>query len=161
MDDEASEFIHEVQSWGDPNFLTAQDALDWVNTNIAYVEDLASYGVAEAWANPEQTLNWGGDSEDLAFLLTSLLKWHTDEVDIGEGDLVYAVCGFLLPPVDGFHAWVFWYDASEVAWHQLDPTSGEMDGTSYPSLGTLWLNDEYVFGFLPEYYPGPLPPIAG
>jgi hypothetical protein len=159
-DDEGSEFVHEVQSWAGPNFPTALDALNWVHSNIAYVEDDVNYKVVEAWANPEQTLDQGsGDSEDMAFLLASLLKFHTDEVD--EDDLVYAVCGFVFPPVDGFHAWVYWYDASAIAWHQLDPTIPAMNGLLYPALGTLWLNDEHVWGFLPGYYPGPLPPVAG
>jgi hypothetical protein len=162
IDDEASEFVHEVQLWGAPNFPTAQDALDWVNTNITYVEDLANYGVAEAWANPEQTLDQGsGDSEDLAFLLASLLKWHTDEVNIGEGDLVYAQCGSVLPSGGAFHAWVFWYDVSEGAWHQLDPTNGTMNGLLGLGFGTLWLNDEHVFGALLGYYPSTLPSTGG
>ncbi len=164
-DDEGSEFVHEIQQWGafgSQTFVTAQDALNWVHGNINPVTDEMNYGVAEAWANPEQTLHQGsGDSEDLAFLLASLLKWYTNEVNIGEGDLVYAVCGFLPPPVDGFHAWVFWYDADLNNWHQLDPTIPAMNGLLYPALGTLWLDDEHVFGFLPGYYPGPFPPVAG
>ena len=182
-DDEASEFVHEIQwdnvdafadedAWqndadgadgsASDGVISASEALAWVHDNIALVDDETNYVVPEAWANPEQTLNLAsGDSEDLAFLLASLLKWHTDEVNIGEGDLVYAVCGFVLPPVDEFHAWVFWYDASEIEWYQLNPTSGEMNGILYPALGTLWLNDEHVWGFLPGYYPGPLPPVAG
>ena len=177
-DDEASEFVHQIQwdyvpGWTEATWkadadkdtspgVQAQEALDWVFTNIAYQEDETNYVVAEAWANPEQTLNQGsGDCEDMAFLLASLLKWHTDEVDAGGGDLVYAKCGFLLPPDGGFHAWVFWYDASAVDWHQLDPTSGAMNHILYPALGTLWLDDEHVFGFLPDYYPGPYAPVGG
>jgi len=184
-DDEASEFVHEIQwaetpleesTWrtqadddssGDPGHGTIEvaEALAWVYGNISYVEDLANYLVADAWANPEQTLSedgGSGDCEDLAFLLASLLQWHTDEVNIGEGDLVYAKCGFVLPPDGGFHAWVFWYDASADDWHQLDPTSGDMNHIlDPPALGTLWLNDHHVLGFLPGYYPGPLLPIPG
>lgn len=106
VDDEASEFIHQIQ-WAEAGmselgFTNATDALDWVYNNISYEEDLDNYGVAEAWANPEQTLNRGsGDCEDMAFLLASLLKWHTAEVDIEGGDQVYANCGFLLPPDGG------------------------------------------------------------
>jgi hypothetical protein len=36
-----------------------------------------------------------------------------------------------------------------------------MNGLLYPALGTLWLNDEHVWGFLAGYYPGPFPPVAG
>ena len=164
-DDEAAEFVHPIQQWGafgSQAFATAQDALNWVNTNITYAEDDVNYGVAEAWANPEQTLNQSSaDCEDLAFLLASLLKWHTDEVKTGEGDLVYVGCGFVLPPAGAFHCWVIWYDASANVWHQLDPTLGVMNGLLYPALGTLWLNDAHVLGFLDGYYPGPLPPVGG
>ena len=164
-DDEASEFVHQIQQWGtfgSQSFATAQEALDWVHGNIAYGEDQANYGVPEAWANPEQTLSQrSGDCEDQAFLLASLLKWHTAEVNTGGGDLVLANCGFVLPPDGAFHCWVIWYDASNADWHQLDPTSGLMNGILYPALGTLWLDDAHVFGFLHEYYPGPLPVVGG
>jgi len=129
---------------------------------VRCLEDDTNYGAAEAWANPEQTLNQSsGDCEDLSFLLASLLKWHTDEVKTGEGDFVYVGCGFVLPPAEAFHCWVIWYDASANAWHQLDPTLGVMNGLLYPAMGTLWLNDAHVLGFLDGYYPGPLSPVGG
>jgi hypothetical protein len=36
-----------------------------------------------------------------------------------------------------------------------------MNHILYPALGTLSLDDEHVFGFLPGYYPGPLPSVDG
>jgi len=181
-DDEAREFVHPIEwektplndetTWrGEADgadgsipdgAINATEALAWVYSNIGSATDEDNYGVTEAWANPEKTLTQGsGDCEDMAFLLASLLKFHTNEVDIAGGDLVYAECGFLLPPDEDFHAWVFWWDASGPDWHQLDPTSGEMNHILYPALGTLWLNNEHAFGFLPGYYPGPWEPVGG
>ena len=181
-DDEASEFVHAIQwdkiplldeaTWrsqadgildGSNGTIEVAEALEWVNENIKYVEDEDNYGVAEAWANPEQTLNQGsGDGEDLAFLLASLLKWHTDEVDTDGGDLVYVECGFLVPPDQDLRFWAFWWDASsELGWQQLDPTTGKMGVMLYLGVSTLWLNDDYVFGFLPGYYPEPAAPVGG
>jgi len=157
-DDEASELIHQVQGWAGPTFATAADALNWVYINISFVDDITNYGVTEAWTNPEQTLNQGsGDDEDLAFLLASLLKWHTTEVDTAGGDLVYAQCS----SAGGFNAWVIWYDDSAFIWKILDPTSNTIYEIPFPVPDTLWLNDEYVRGLLAGYYPGTLPPVRG
>lgn len=181
-DDEASEFVHAIQwdktplldeaTWrnqadgildGANGTIEVAEALEWVNENIDYLADEDNYGVAEVWANPEQTLNQGsGDSEDLAFLLSSLLKWHTDEADTDGGDLVYVECGFLVPPDQDLRFWVFWWDASaEFGWQQLDPVTGEIGVMLYLGVSTLWLNDDYVFGFLPGYYPQPTAPVGG
>jgi hypothetical protein len=181
-DDEASELIHAIQwdktpwleeaTWrnqadgilnGANGAVEVAEALEWVNENINYVEDEDNYGVSEAWTSPEQTLSRGsGDGEDMAFLLASLLKWHTDEVDKAGGDLVYVECGFLVPPDQDLRFWVFWWDASsEFGWQQLDPTSGEMGLVLSLGVSTLWLNDDHVFGFLSGYYPQPAAPVGG
>ena len=181
-DDEASELIHAIQwdktpwleedTWrnqadgildGANGAIEVAEVLEWVNENIDYVEDEDNYGVSEAWTSPEQTLNRGsGDGEDLAFLLASLLKWHTDEMDKAGGDLVYVECGFLVPPDQDLRFWVFWWDASaELGWQQLDPISGEMGLVLQIGLTTLWLNDDHVFGFLSGYYPLPAAPVGG
>jgi len=181
-DDEAGELVHPIQwdktpwldeaTWrndadgsldGANGSIEAAEALNWVCENIDYVEDEDNYGVAEAWASPEQTLNQGsGDGEDRAFLLASLLKWHTDEVDKAGGDLVYVECGFLVPPDQDLRFWVYWWDASSgFGWLQLDPISGEMGLVLQLGVSTLWLNDDHVFGFLPGYYPQPAAPVGG
>ena len=181
-DDEGSELVHAIQwdrtpwleeaAWrnqadgildGVNGSIEVAEALQWVNENINYVEDENNYGVAEAWASPEQTLNQGsGDGEDLAFLLASLLKWHTDEVDKPGGDLVYVECGFLVPPDQDLRFWVYWLDASsELGSQQLDPITGDMQLVLELGLTTLWVNDDHVFGFLPGYYPQPAAPVGG
>ncbi len=178
-DDEGSEFVHKIQwdkvdDFSDENawrtaadiisidgFISVTETLDWVYSNYGganLVDDDTNYGAADAWANPEQTLNQGsGDSEDLVFLLASLLKWHTDKVEVG--DVIFVNLSPFLP--SGPRGWVFWFDVSELDWHQLDPTTGNIDGIALPVAGTLWLNDAHVFGFLPGYYPGPMPPVGG
>jgi len=181
-DDEGSELVHAIQwdktpwldeaTWrneadgildGANGTIEVAEAFEWVKENINYVEDEDNYGVSEAWTSPEQTLNRGsGDGEDLAFLLASLLKWHTDEVDKDGGDLVYVECGFLVPPDQDLRFWVYWWDASsELGWYQLDPTSGEMGLVLSLGLSTLWLNDDHVFGYLSGYYPQPAAPVGG
>ncbi|MCD6567467.1 MAG: PKD domain-containing protein [Dehalococcoidia bacterium] len=167
LDDSGSDFVHQVQ-WDNVrgvtelSFATAEEALEWVHSNIAYSSDEENYGVAEAWANPEKTLNRGrGDCEDQAFLLASLLKWHTGEVDVVDGDMVYVNCGFLLLPDDEFYARDCWFDSSEGTWWQLDAISGDMVPFGIETVSTLWFNDEHVFGFLPDYYPGTPSPLEG
>jgi hypothetical protein len=181
-DDEAGEFIHEIQVWpewlGIPfTFPTVEAAFNWTRRNVtppalpdlAYKTDQDNYGIDEAWANPEQTIaRLGGDCEDLAFLLASVLRYHCDEVV--EDDLVYAVCGFLLPPEEDFRTWVVWFDQSEKRWLQLDPCGGtspivlslgDWEAEFFPSIGTLWLNEHHVLGCLPGYYPGDLDDVCG
>ena len=181
-DDEGSELVHAIQwdktpwldeaTWrneadgildGANGIIEVAKVFEWVKENINYVEDEDNYGVSEAWTSPEQTLNRGsGDDEDLALLLASLLKFHTDEVDTPGGDLVYVECGFLVPPDQDLRFWVFWWDASaERGWNQLDPISGEMGLVLSLGLSTLWLNDDYVFGYLSGYYPQPAAPVGG
>jgi hypothetical protein len=181
-DDEAGELVHAVQwdktpwldeaTWlneadgildGANGTVEVAEAFEWVKENINYVEDEDNYGISEAWTSPEQTLNRGsGDDEDLALLLASLLKFHTDEVDTPGGDLVYVECGFLVPPDQDLRFWVFWWDASsELGWYQLDPISGEMGLVLSLGLSTLWLNDDHVFGYLSGYYPQPAAPVGG
>ncbi len=165
-DDDGSDFVHEIQ-WdkvhglSPTNWISVTETLDWVFEELELVDDATNYGVAEAWANPEQTLNQGsGDSEDLAFLLASLLKWHTDEV--GPNDLIYVSLRLGPDPTSSLRARVVWCNvlASQCYW--LNPETGEMVAidTVFP-LGTLWLNDEHVWGFLPGYYPAPFTPLAG
>jgi hypothetical protein len=181
-DDEGSEIVHAVQwdktpwldeaAWRDGvdgildganGSIEVAEALEWVQQNINYMADEDNYGVSEAWTGPEQTLTRGsGDDEDLAFLLASLLKWHTDEVDDEGGDLVYIECGFLTPPEGNLRFWVYWWDASsEFGWMQIDPVTGEMGLVLQVGLTTLWLNDDHVFGFLSGYYPLPAAPVGG
>ena len=169
LDDEASEFIHSVQ-WITAGyttttipgtFTTALDALQWVSETITFTTDLATYGAGDVWANPEQTLiSRTGDYEDQAFLLASLLKWHTDEVSPTDGDLVYVNLGFSPPPT--LYASVLWYDASAIAFHRFDPVAGEEISPTLSVLpGTLWLADDRILGFLPGYYADPLSPVGG
>jgi hypothetical protein len=180
-DDDASELVHAIQwdevpwldesAWRDQvdgilgeadGVIEVEEVFEWVITYVDYVEDQVNYGVSDVWASPEQTLIiGGGDGADLAFLLASLLKFHTDEVDVGGGDLVYVRCGYLEPPGQDLRAWVYWGDESLVFGLQLDPTGGEMGLMFPPGVGTLWLNDEHAFGFLPGYYPMPAPPAGG
>lgn len=181
-DDEASELIHAIQwdktpwldeaTWrseadgildGANGAVEVAEALEWVNQNIGYVQDTDNYGIYEAWTSPEQTLSRGsGDDEDMAILLASLLKWHTDEMDEAGGDLVYVECGFLTPPDQDLRFWVYWWDDSaEFGWQQLDPVSGEMGLVLSLGVSTLWFNDDHVFGFLSGYYPLPAAPVGG
>ncbi len=166
-DDKADEFIHKIR-WnetdvGELNFSTVREALSWVHENIVYCYDMFSYGCLEAWATPEATLTlktvndtegFYGDCEDLAILLASLIKFHTFEFR-SEEDEVYVRLGpiEIEPGMFILHAWVVWYDHSEQTWWQLDPTTGTIKWIQYPDAGTLWFNDEGVFGFLPGYYP--------
>ncbi len=153
-DDEGSEFVHEIQwekiGMNSTSFNTAEETLEFVTEEILYNSDLENYGVEEAWANPEQTLKKGsGDCEDKAILLTSLLKFHTEEVNLEE-DLIFVR---IAPYQSELHAQVIWKDSQN--WYLLDPTSGDMSQISSLSIGvygTLWFNDETVEGWLSSYY---------
>ena len=154
-DDEGSEFVHEIQwentGMNSTSFNTAEEALEFATQEIPYKSDLENYGVEEAWANPEKTLEKGsGDCEDKAILLASLLKFHTEEYS--ENDTVFVR---IEPYQFSLHAQVIWKDSSQDIWYLLDPTSGDMNQISSPSIGaieTLWFNDETVEGWLSGYY---------
>lgn len=185
VDNEGSEFVHQVQ-WGEvdgwdeaswesdadilspSDYVSVTETLTWVYANYGgdnLQTDEVNYEAADAWANPEQTLNQGnGDSEDLAFLLASLLKWHTDEVE--SDDLVFVNLGFMSPvpfaDYPGPRAAVLWFDRSAGEAYQMWPAlNSDLVLFTLPgTFGTLWLNDEYVAGFLQGYYPGPLPAVG-
>jgi len=182
-DDHAAELVHPIQwnetPWEDEDTwrgevdgistnstatgtIEVEEVFEWLMANMAYIDDIDNYGVAEAWAAPGQTLRkGGGDGADLAFLLASLLKFHTDEVDTDGGDVVYVQCGFLAPPDQGLRFWVSWLEAPSELGQLLDPTGGQMGLLFPPGIATLWVNDEHVFGYLPGYYPLPADPAGG
>jgi len=153
IDDEGSEFVHEIE-WEKAgmkpiSFDTAEEALEFATDEIRYKSDFENYGVMEAWANPEKTLEKGsGDCEDKAILLASLLKFHTKEY--AKNDMVFVR---IAPYYGGLHAQVVWKHLQ--GWYLLDPTSGYINRMCAPIIGaygTLWFNDETVKGWLPGYY---------
>jgi len=92
------------------------DALySWVADNIRYVNDSDAHGVREFWQLPYETLNLtGGDCEDQAFLLCSLIRASSVSAD----DIFVA-----LGTVDGTgHAWVILKTIG--GWRVLEPTAG-------------------------------------
>ena len=172
-DDNGIDFVHQIQwvntPWTEVGWRTDVDT-NFGNGNgtievaevFAWLKGRIGNTTGPNWANPEQTLNLAsGAIQDRAFLLASLLKFHTDQVKIAEGDKVYVLCACLVP-LDIAVASVLWYDASAGTLHVLDVATGQLTAPppQFP-FGAALLNDEAVIGYLPGYYPGPLNEMPG
>ena len=121
----------------------------WVSSNIEYVSDDKSHGVADYWQTPSETIGLGtGDCEDLAILLVSLLRAYG-----APDDHVFVAVGSDLN--DNWHAYVIerYYIG---IWRVLDAeyarNASFVDSIAGESYRTSYcFNDRRSFNGLPVY----------
>lgn len=104
-------------------------ALNYVRSGFSYASDLAVHGYNDYWMGPAGVIYYGrGDSEDLAFLIHSLL--------VNSGVSTLRLRTYFGRYLDVAYGWCAYKRVSDNKWIPLDPTNGAVV-TSLDSITPL------------------------
>lgn len=129
--------------------LKVKIAVDYVRDNYTVQTDQGNYGAEDYWMDGRGVMYYGsGDSEDLCFLLHSLLLYGGIS-----SDRLRTYHGYYQSPtvLYGLHSWVGYKRPSDNKWVVIDPVYGEvfddvddlpeMLYTQYYIYGYAWMNE--------------------
>lgn len=141
-DGNAKELIHPIKS--EPTYEDPHDALVKTYEQIKYASDEELYGVSEAWANPEMTLEKGeGDCEDSGFLAASRNRFQLEE-SLGPKECFAVGCTFEDKGETVGHLYVLarYPDGN---WYRQEPTGGFESRYRLPGeKDIVMMNDKVV-----------------
>lgn len=79
-----------------PSVASVYDAENWVLSNITYADDMSTWGRADYWASPDETLALRkGDCDDRAVLFASIIH---NELGVPSDSILFVKVSFPFPP---------------------------------------------------------------
>lgn len=126
--------------------LKVTKAANWVKANYQYATDPANYGYTDYWMDGRGVIYHGsGDSEDLCFLLHSLLLRGGIK-----SDRLRTYHGYYQSPTILYakHTWLGYKRPSDDEWVVIDPVhGGPYDITDIDALPKMLYHQYYITGY--------------